>query len=101
MSLLRPSSPTSPLPLSPSSSVISCPVLARRCDSDARLHHHSEPCCTTRLSLLAVLLRGALGKCRHGAVSRPDLQRRFPDLAPATLKEVLSNIAQLDTIGRR
>lgn len=38
---------------------------------------------------------------RYGAVSRPDLQRRFPDLGPVVLKEVLANIAELDTVGRR
>ncbi|CAM9187559.1 unnamed protein product [Ectocarpus sp. 6 AP-2014] len=38
---------------------------------------------------------------RYGAVSRPDLQRRFPELEPATLKELLSRIAELDTVDRR
>lgn len=38
---------------------------------------------------------------RYGAVSRPDLQRRFPELDPVTLKEVLSRIAELDTLNRR
>lgn len=39
--------------------------------------------------------------CRYGAVSRPDLQRRFPELDPLTLKEVLARIAELDTVHRR
>lgn len=39
--------------------------------------------------------------CRYGAVSRPDLQRRFPELEPVTLKELLSRIAELDTVDRR
>lgn len=34
-------------------------------------------------------------------MSRPDLQRRFPELDPVTLKEVLSHIAELDTVHRR
>ncbi|CAM9407731.1 unnamed protein product, partial [Ectocarpus sp. 8 AP-2014] len=38
---------------------------------------------------------------RYGAVSRPDLQRRFPELEPVTLKELLSRIAELDTVDRR
>ncbi|CAB1119964.1 unnamed protein product [Ectocarpus sp. CCAP 1310/34] len=38
---------------------------------------------------------------RYGAVSRPDLQRRFPELEPVTLKELLSHIAELDTVDRR
>lgn len=50
---------------------------------------------------LVYLLRGHIFNDRYGAVSRPDLQRRFPELDPVTLKEVLSRIAELDTVNRR
>eukprot|EP00903_Cladosiphon_okamuranus_P021669 g19922.t1 len=64
---------------------------ARAADVWARGPPHAANC----LSVAQCLLH------KYGAVSRPDLQRRFPELDPVTLKEVLSHIAELDTVNRR
>ncbi|CAM9968614.1 unnamed protein product [Scytosiphon promiscuus] len=64
---------------------------ARAADIWGRGPPHAADC----LSVAQCLLH------KYGAVSRPDLQRRFPALDPVTLKEVLSRIGELDTIDRR
>lgn len=60
---------------------------------EKRLKYVNDPCVHYAYHRLIVE--------RYGAVSRPDLKRRFPDLDPVLLKKLLCNIAELDTIGRR